>query len=100
MKLLNTYTDQAEAEAALEKITGRKRMASERDSTDVIYNLFGQPTWTNFYRLGMFKLPRLQEILDDRKNGRSYDQEEYRRIIGVVRYAGGSFGLEVPGHWL
>ena len=67
MKLLNTYTDKEEAEMALQKITGTKRLASERDSTEIIYNLFGQPTWNNFYQLKMFKLPLLQEILKNRK---------------------------------
>ncbi|MFM5078199.1 hypothetical protein [Aeromonas caviae] len=62
MKLLNTYDDKDEAEIALTKITGEKRLASERDSTVVIYNLFGQPTWGNFHRLGMFDLPELQSM--------------------------------------
>lgn len=35
MKLLNTYEDREEAEAAALKITGEKRLASERDSTVV-----------------------------------------------------------------
>ena len=42
MKLLNTYDDRDEAEAAAERITGEKRLASERDSTVVIYNLFDE----------------------------------------------------------
>ena len=51
MKLLNTYEDKDEAENALTKISGEKRLASERDSTIVIYNLFGTPSWGNFYKL-------------------------------------------------
>ena len=51
MKLLATYEDKDEAEIALTKISGEKRLASERDSTVVIYNLFGEPTWGNFYKL-------------------------------------------------
>lgn len=39
MKLLNTYEDKDEAEDALTKISGEKRLASERDSTETIYNL-------------------------------------------------------------
>lgn len=53
MKLLNTYDDRDEAEAAAEKLSGEKRLASERDATVVIYNLFGIPSWGNFHRLGM-----------------------------------------------
>jgi hypothetical protein len=48
MKLLATYEDKDEAEIALTKISGEKRLASERDSTVVIYNLFGEPTWVIF----------------------------------------------------
>lgn len=43
MKLLNTYEDRDEAEEAAAKLTGDKRLASERDATVVIYNLFGIP---------------------------------------------------------
>lgn len=50
MKLLNTYDDKDEAEEAAEKLQGQKRLASERDATEVIYNLFGMPTWGNFHR--------------------------------------------------
>jgi hypothetical protein len=39
MKLLNTYDDRDEAEKAESLITGEKRLASERDGTEVIYNL-------------------------------------------------------------
>lgn len=44
-----------------------KRLASERDSTIVIYNLFGIPSWGNFYKLGMFNLYELQNILELRR---------------------------------
>ena len=39
MKQLNTYDTKEEGEAALAKIDGPKRLASERDSTETIYNL-------------------------------------------------------------
>ena len=58
MKLLNTYEDKDEAEEALTKISGEKRLASERDSTVVIYNLFGTPSWGNFYKLGKVRISR------------------------------------------
>jgi len=41
MKLLNTYDDKDEAQMA--KLQSEKRLASEPDSTVVIYNLFGLP---------------------------------------------------------
>lgn len=63
MKLLNTYDDRDEAEEAAEKLTGDKRLASERDATVVIYNLFGIPSWGNFHRLGMYNLSVLKTYL-------------------------------------
>ena len=43
MKLLNTYDDKETAEIFFERIEGEKRLASERDATETVYNLFGQP---------------------------------------------------------
>lgn len=68
MKLLNTYDDRDEAEEAAEKLTGDKRLASERDATVVIYNLFGIPSWGNFHRLGMYNLDELKSLLERRSN--------------------------------
>lgn len=53
MKLLNTYEDKDEAEDALTKISGEKRLASERDSTETIYNLFGQATFSMLLSLSI-----------------------------------------------
>ncbi|MGI2111261.1 hypothetical protein ACRN9C_17990 [Shewanella frigidimarina] len=100
MKLLNTYEDRDEAEVALTKITGEKRLASERDSTEVIYNLFGQATWGNFFRLGMFNLPLLQQIVEMRKNAEAYDVVKYQEIITMLKYVAPIFELDIPGHWL
>jgi hypothetical protein len=100
MKLLNTYEDEDEADIALTKITGKKRLASERDSTEVIYNLFGEATWGNFYRLGMFNLPLLQNILDQRKAGQAFDQAKHQEIISMLRYVANQFEIQIPAHWL
>ncbi|MCA6064543.1 hypothetical protein [Thalassolituus marinus] len=100
MKLLNTYEDRESAEKAAQLITGSKRLASERDSTEVIYNLFGEPSWGNFYRLGMFNLPVLQQLLDARKAGLPYDQNKHAEIISMLKYAAKQFEIEIPQHWL
>ncbi|MBW5811522.1 hypothetical protein [Yersinia kristensenii] len=100
MKLLNIYEDKDEAEEALSRISGEKRLASERDSTVTIYNLFGQPTWGNFYKLDLFSLTKLQEILELRKAGKSIDQQRYEEIIVTLRYVSRSFDLPIPEHWL
>lgn len=59
MKLLNTYDDKDEAEESAEKLQGQKRLASERDSTVVICNLFGIPSWGNLHRRVMYDLAEL-----------------------------------------
>jgi hypothetical protein len=100
MKLLNSYEDRDEAEKAETLITGDKRLASERDGTEVIYNLFGQPTWNNFYKLGMFNLPLLQVIIKQRKNNQPFDQNKHSEILSMLKYAAKSFNLIIPEHWL
>lgn len=100
MKLLNTYEDKDEAEDALAKISGEKRLASERDSTIVIYNLFGTPSWGNFYKLGMFSLPELQGMLELRKAGQPIDVAKYNEYIKTLGYVARTFDLSIPKHWL
>ena len=100
MKLLNTYEDRDDAEKAFQNVTGEKRLASERDSTVVIYNLFGQPTWGNFYRLDMFQLQELQQILTQRKNGVPFDENKHSEIITTLKYVANRFGIIIPSHLL
>ncbi|MFU1632985.1 hypothetical protein [Aeromonas veronii] len=99
MKLLNTYNDKDEAEEALAKITGEKRLASERDSTEVIYNLFGQPNWGNFYKLKMFNLHELQEIISQRQQRLVFDQKKHNEIITMLEYIAKNFEISIPDHW-
>lgn len=100
MKLLNTYDDRDEAEAASEKITGEKRLASERDSTVVIYNLFGMPSWGNFHRLGMYNLIELKDLLNRRANWQPADQLRHSEILATLRIVAKNFQVEIPSHWL
>ncbi|KPY96075.1 Uncharacterized protein ALO94_01422 [Pseudomonas syringae pv. spinaceae] len=100
MKLLNTYDDRDEAEAAAEKLTGEKRLASERDSTVVIYNLFGLPSWANFHRLGMYNLAELKALLSHRASWQPTDQLRHTDIIATLRIVAKNFQLEIPSHWL
>lgn len=100
MKLLNTYDDRDEAEAGAEKITGEKRLASERDSTVVIYNLFGMPSWGNFHRLGMYNLVELKTLLDRRANWQPPDRLRHREILATLRIVAKNFQVEIPSHWL
>ncbi|HDY8039946.1 TPA: hypothetical protein RQK80_000308 [Vibrio vulnificus] len=99
MKLLNTYDTKDEGEAALAKIDEPKRLASERDSTEVIYNLFGTPSWGNFYKLGMFDLDTLKTIVEQKRSGQPYDEKKHREIITMLQYVANSFEIEIPSHW-
>jgi len=100
MKLLNTYDDRDEAEAAAEKISGEKRLASERDSTVVIYNLFGIPSWGNFHRLGMYSLVELKSLLERRVAWQEADQLRHTEILATLRIVAKNFQVEIPSHWL
>jgi len=100
MHLLHTYDDKDEAEAASLKITGQKRLASERDSTQVIYNLFGDATWGNFYKLGLFNLHELKTIVDKKQAGNQYDTQRHQEIINMLKYTAKTFEIEIPAHWL
>lgn len=100
MKLLNTYEDREQAEDAEKKISGQKRLASERDATETIYNLFGEPSWGNFLKLDMFNLSQLKEIIEKKQAGEPYDTEKHKEIISMLKYAANTFELIIPEHWL
>ena len=100
MQLLITYDDQDEAEAAEKRLTGKKRLASDRDDNEVIYNLFGEPTWANFYQLGMYSLTELKAILDQRKVGQAFDSARHQQIIDSLGFVQTTYGLKIPEHWL
>ncbi|MEJ6570483.1 MAG: hypothetical protein QNL01_06325 [Akkermansiaceae bacterium] len=99
MKLLITYDDQDEAEAAVKLITGEKRLASDRDDNEIVYRLFGEPTWSNFFKLGMYELPLLKEIVDLKKAGGEYDAGRHEWILTSLKFVESSYGLEIPEHW-
>ena len=100
MKLLNTYDDRDDAEDAAEKLTGEKRLASERDATVVIYNLFGIPSWGNFHRLGMYNLAELGALLERRADWQEADIERHQAIISTLNIVEKNYGIKIPAHWL
>lgn len=100
MKLLNTYDDRDEAEEAAEKLTGEKRLASERDGTVVIYNLFGIPSWGNFHRLRMYNLEELKTLLDCRPSWNEAHQARYAEIITTLQTVAKNYKIAIPKHWL
>lgn len=99
MKLLNTYEDRDDADDAAEKLTGEKRLASERDGTVVIYNLFGIPSWGNFHRLGMYNLSELKSLLNRRSDWMAPDRARHTEILLTLQTVAKNYGIEVPEHW-
>lgn len=100
MHLLKTYEDQQEAEAAEKLITGPKRLASDRDDNGVIYRLFGEPTWGNFFKLNMYDLQELKELVEAKKTSQPYDTERHRFILKSLAFPKNTYNLTIPDHWL
>lgn len=99
MKLLNTYDDRIEAEAAARSLCGEKRLASERDATVVIYNLFGIPSWGNLHRLSMYNLSELKSLLDNRDSWQPSEKARHDEILTTLKTVAKNYGLEIPEHW-
>ena len=100
MKLLATYEDKDDADDAAAKVVGEKRLASERDGTVVIYNLFGDPTWGNFLRLGLYDLEELRRLLDCRNGWHLEKTNRHAEIIAFLQSVSKSYGIAIPKHWL
>lgn len=99
MKLLFTYDNREDGEAALAILAGPKRLASERDGANTVYNLFGQPTWVNFYKLGLYDLQELRDIVEARRKGLVTDASRHSSILETVKYVAKQNALEIPDHW-
>jgi len=100
MKLLNTYDERDEAEEAAERLTGEKRVASERDATVTIYNLFGIPSWGNFHRLGMYNLDELKTLLEQRSSWGAPEKARHTEIVSSLQGVSKSYKIAIPSHWL
>ena len=100
MKMLNTYDCHEEAKDAESRLVGQRRLASERDDTSIIYNLFGIPTWRNFYLLKMYNLERLQKLLAYRQHWSSDDIAQHAEIISTLNIVSKNHELTIPQHWL
>lgn len=99
MKILNIYDDKDDAEEALQKITGEKKVVSDREDNQIIYKLFGPATWSNFYQIDMFNLKELKEIIEAKNNNLVYDNNRHQEILRMLEYSAKSFDLKIPEHW-
>ena len=99
MKLIYTFEDRDEGEMAHSRLVGEKRLASERDGAATVYNLFGEPSWGNFYRLELFNLLELESILKAKASGLSYSQDRFKSILLTLEYVAKQYQLKLPDHW-
>jgi hypothetical protein len=99
LKHIYTFETKEEAEEALAKLLGPKRLASDRDGTEVIYNLFGDLTWRNLHVLGLYDLPELKSILSQRDSRDAYNMSRHCEIIAALENTSRVFGLTIPEHW-
>jgi len=100
VKLLNTYEDHDDAKEAAERLIGEKRLASERDATVVIYNLFGNPSWGNFHRLDMYNLVELKSLLNRKASWRPEEAKRHQEILATLNIVAKNYSLVLPSHWL
>lgn len=99
MQYLYTFETKEEAEEALVKLLGQKRLVSDRDGTEVIYKLFGELTWRNLFALGLHNLPELKSILSQRDSGGAYNEHRHREIIAALENISRVLGITIPAHW-
>lgn len=99
MQHLYTFETKEEAEEALVSLVGPKRLASDRDGTEVIYKVFGELTWRNLYALGLHNLPELKSILSQRDSGAAYNKNRHYEIIAALENISRVLGLTIPAHW-
>lgn len=99
MILLNTYDDHDDAKEAESLLIGKKRLASERDGTQIIYNLFGIASWRNFHNLKMYSLAELKNLLEHRNTWSDAQIRRHGDIIDQLVIVARNFDLLLPSHW-
>jgi len=99
MHLLNTYDTKDDADDAAAALKGLLRVASERDDTATIYNVFGEATWANLYSLKMYNLVELKDLLGRRSQWTDSDLVQHRHILQGLERVAKKYQLTIPSHW-
>lgn len=99
MHLLNTYDTKDEADDAAALLKGPLRVASERDDTSTIYNLFGEATWANLYSLKMYDLVKLKNLLAGRSHWTDSEHAQHSQILQGLERVSKKYLLTIPAHW-
>jgi len=99
MHLLNTYDTKDDADDAAAALKGPIRVASERDDTSTIYNVFGEATWANLYSLKMYDLVNLKNMLARRSLWAESDLLQHGHILEGLERVAKKYQLTIPTHW-
>nr|BCU00022.1 hypothetical protein [uncultured bacterium] len=99
MHLLNTYDSKDEADEAVALLKGRTRIASERDDTTIIYNLFAEATWANLHKLKMYSLLELKNLLINRDIWTDKDTKRHQEILQGLERVSKKYSIDLPSHW-
>lgn len=99
MHLLNIYDTRDDADDAAAVLKGPLRVASERDDTTTIYNLFGEATWANLYSLKMYDLVTLKSLLGRRSQWTESEQAQHGQILQGLERASKKYQLTISPHW-
>lgn len=100
MHLLNTYDCKDDADEAATLIKGPVRVASERDDTSTVYNLFADASWKNLYSLGMYDLKVLKRLLETRESWGDREKNQHIDIMQGLERVCRKYELRLPSHWL
>lgn len=99
MHLLNSYDTKDNADDAAAVLKGSLRVASERDDTTTIYNLFGEATWANLYSLKMYDLVALKGLLGRRSQWTESEKAQHSQILQGLERVSTKYQLSIPSHW-
>jgi len=99
MHLLNSYDTKDDADDAAAVLKGPLRVASERDDTTTIYNLFGEATWANLYNLKMYDLVELRGLLGRRSQWTESENAQHSQILQGLERVATKYQLSIPSHW-
>lgn len=99
MHLLNTYDTKDDAEDAAAALKGLIRVASERDDTSTIDNVFGEATWANLYSLKMYNLGNLKDLLGRRSQWTDSELVQHGHILQGLERVAKKYQLTIPSHW-
>jgi len=53
----------------------------------------------NIFKLGMYDLPLLKDLVELKKAGQPYDVSRHQGILNSLQFVESSYGLGIPERW-